>query len=140
MGCVIPAAHCVAVAVERKVRGRGLAHDGTAGVKDSRDDRGIDIWHETFKHARAVHHWHACDADRVLDGYLFAGERTAGGPPDLRLAVPGIVRVFCRTRPIAWSSRILYRQFWFRILIQPVEGGRQVPEIPFVFDGVIRSE
>src|SRR6266568_6445908 len=70
-----------------------LANDGAAGVKDARDDGGIDVGRVAFERRGTIHHGNAGQADIVLQRDGLAGELAARRALDRRLDVPGIVLV-----------------------------------------------
>ena len=87
-----------------------LADDLGAGIQHARDDGGVEIGHVAFQRRRAVHHRHAGQHDVVLERDRLALELAAGGALDRRLAVPGVVRVFLRRRPVARRARIFHHR------------------------------
>ena len=108
----------VAAGRETKIFARRLAGDYPAGVEYAGDDRGVDFGNVAFEYARAVHHRHAGDTDVVFDRDPLARQDPALGADDVRLPVPGVVRVLLGRRPIARLARIFYRQLRLGQLIK----------------------
>src|SRR5712671_2090966 len=102
-----------------EVLASGLAGDGTSGVENTRHDRGIEFGDVTFEQRRTIHHGNAGDADVVLDRDLLAAQQSFGSSLNIRLPVPGAVRIFGCRRPIPRRSRRNRRQGWRHQFVQP---------------------
>src|SRR6266851_1746545 len=75
-------------------------------IENARRHRRIDIRHIAFEGRGAVHHWHAREADIVLQRHRFAGKLARSGAGHLGFDVPGAERVILRWRPAAGPARV----------------------------------
>src|SRR5258706_14036366 len=98
----------VACAEKAEILAGRLARDSATRVKNPRHHRGIEFRHITFKQPRAIHHRDTRDTDVVLDRYLLAAQQPFCTGLDIRLPIPGAVRIFGCRRPVsgrAWRNR-----------------------------------
>src|SRR5260221_1537267 len=118
----------VAGAGKTQILAGRLAGDGAACVQDARHHGGIEFRYIAFEQHRAVHHRHAGDADVVLDRDLLAAQKAFGAGFDIRLPVPGAVRIFRLRRPVTGRARRDRRQRRRDQLLEPGIGGQRDPE------------
>ena len=103
----------------------GLAGDGASSIENARHDGGIEFRNITFEQRRAVHHRDAGNTDVVLDRDLLAAQQSFRASLDIRLPVPGAVRIFRCRWPVARRSRRNRRQRWRHQLVQPAIGSQR---------------
>src|ERR1700734_2377774 len=101
-----------------------LALDRCAGVQETRNDCGVDVGDIAFESRGAVHHWHAGDADIVLDGDRFAFELAARRALNVSLYVPGVERILLGARPIPGGAWIFDDGNLVGHLIDDIVGGK----------------
>lgn len=98
---------------------RPPSRDGAAGFEDARHHSRVDLRDIAFEQRRAVHHGNAGDADVVLDRNFLAAQQSIRATMDIRLPVPGAVRVFRRRRPVSRRPRRHRRQCGRDQLVKP---------------------
>jgi hypothetical protein len=108
---------------ETKILAGRLARDHAAGIEDPGYDGRVHFKHVTFKNAGAVHHWHAGNANIVLDRHRLVGEHARAAAFDIRLPVPCVELVLLGCGPIARQAGILYVELRFREFVEARIGG-----------------
>ena len=118
----------------------GLAGDGASSIENTCHDGGIELRNITFKQCRAVHHRDAGDTDIVLDRDLLAAQQSFRAGLDIRLPVPGAVRIFRCRGPVARRSRRDRRQRRRHQFIQPAIGSQRSLEGLLKCSNLVRGE
>src|SRR6202022_3120273 len=124
---------CVARTREAEIFAGRLACDGTSRFKNPRHHSGIKLRDITFKQRRTVHHRDACYADVVLDRDLLAAQQAFSTGMDIRLPVPGAVRIFRCRRPVSRRSRRNRRQGGRDQFVKPAVRGQRS------FEGLLKG-
>src|ERR1700716_1428046 len=124
---------CVACPREAEIFAGLLAGDGTSGFKNARHHSSIEFRDITLKQRRAVHHRDACYADVVLDCDLLAAQQTLSAGMDIRLPVPGAVRIIRCRRPVSRRSRRNRRQGGRHQFVKPAVRGQRS------FEGLLKG-
>src|ERR1700716_2901669 len=124
---------CVACPREAEIFAGLLAGDGTSGFKNARHHSSIEFRDITLKQRRAVHHRDACYADIVLDCDLLAAQQTLSAGMDIRLPVPGAVRIIRCRRPVSRRSRRNRRQGGWDQFVKPAVRGQRS------FEGLLKG-
>src|ERR1700729_861836 len=101
-----------------------LALDRCAGVQEMRNDRGVEVGDIAFERRGAIHHWHASDADIVLDSDRLPLELAARCALDIGLYVPGVERILLGARPIPGRAWIFDDGNLVRHLIDDIVSGK----------------